>query len=175
MFEGVLFDTYQWEQELYDGSKKVFERLVGQDIAKAIAVTEDGRILLIEDEQPAREKIIKFPGGYIDLGETPEVAAKRELLEETGYEAGSSEELIEARSWNKIDLNRYYFLFKGCKKVAEPLVQAGERIKVNLISFEQMLDLAADGTIDDVAIQVLALQAKLDPQKMEALKQKFFN
>lgn len=46
----------------------------------------DGRILAIELEDPTtRKRFWSFPGGAIETGETPECAAVRETLEETGY------------------------------------------------------------------------------------------
>ena len=87
VFKGIIFDVYQWEQELYNGSKAVFEKLKRPDTVIILPVLPDGRIILIEEEQPGSDLVIGIPGGRIDEGEEVLEAVKRELLEETGYEA----------------------------------------------------------------------------------------
>lgn len=168
-----MFDVYQWQQELYDGSTVTFERLVGNDIAKVIPVLADGRVLIIDDEQPARPVLTKFPGGYVDPGETPEGTAKRELLEETGYSVETLTPLIDVAPWNKVDYRRVYFIGQGAHRVAEPKVQAGERVSVRAVSVDEMITLLADGTIDDMELRLMALKALIEPAALTAFKKLF--
>jgi ADP-ribose pyrophosphatase len=54
-----------------------------------VAATPDGRIPLVRQYRPAVEaNVLEFPSGGIEPGEAPEEAARRELLEEAGCEAG---------------------------------------------------------------------------------------
>ncbi len=80
VYKGVIFDTYQWEVEGYDGSKKIFEKVKRADTVMEIAVTEEGKIILSKQEQPGRSPFIGCLGGRVDEGERPLEAAKRELL-----------------------------------------------------------------------------------------------
>lgn len=43
-------------------------------------------LFIIQPRVPVNKKVLEFPAGLIDKGETPEQAALRELREETGYE-----------------------------------------------------------------------------------------
>ncbi len=52
--------------------------------ADVVAVTEDGRVLLIERGWPPHQGQFALPGGHVDPGETSRAAAARELEEETG-------------------------------------------------------------------------------------------
>lgn len=64
------------------------------DYTSVVAVTEEGRIVIVRQYRPAVEKYtLELPSGLVDPGETPGEAAARELLEETGYEAASVEVL----------------------------------------------------------------------------------
>ena len=62
----------------------------GPDFVVVVAVTEQGQILLVRQYRIAAATVtLELPAGHVDPGETPEQAARRELLEETGYEAES--------------------------------------------------------------------------------------
>jgi ADP-ribose pyrophosphatase len=60
----------------------------GIDFVVIVAVTPQGQILMVRQFRvPVAATTLEFPAGHIDPGETPEQAARRELLEETGYGA----------------------------------------------------------------------------------------
>lgn len=175
IFKGVIFDVYQWEQEMYDGTKKIFERLKRPDTVSIFPVLPNGKILLIDEEQPGSAGSYLGPaGGRVDEGEEILTAAKRELLEETGYEA---EEFIlwdTEQPVGKIDWAVFTFIAKGLKKTAEPHLDGGEKIKLVEVTFDKLIDMATSGqsSIDEtIALKFFA--AKLDVKKMEELKELF--
>ena len=64
------------------------------DYSAIVAITEDGQILAVRQYRPAVERYtIELPSGIVDPGESPGEAARRELLEETGYQADDVEVL----------------------------------------------------------------------------------
>lgn len=170
VFEGKIFDVYQWEQVLFDDSKAIFESLKRSETVTVIPVTEDGKIMLIEEEQPQIPLHLKNVAGKVDPGEKPEETARRELLEETGYACK------ELRLWYlenpvyKIDWTVYTYVAKGCKKVGDQNLEGGERIKPILYSFEEFIDKVLEEDFPNLALKVKVLEAKVDPQKMEELK-----
>jgi ADP-ribose pyrophosphatase len=59
-----------------------------------LPILDGGRLCLIRNWRPALEKeIAELPAGTLEKGEDPEACARRELIEETGYEAGEMEKL----------------------------------------------------------------------------------
>lgn len=72
--DGIIIDDWPW--------------VITPDFVNVIAVTKEGKFLCFRQTKYAIDGVTIAPvGGYIDPGEDPLVAAKRELLEETGYEA----------------------------------------------------------------------------------------
>src|SRR5215210_7765889 len=67
-----------------------FYSVVLANYALVYAVTDGGRVLMFHQyKHGPRDVCLSFPGGHVDEGEDPAEAAARELLEETGYRAGT--------------------------------------------------------------------------------------
>lgn len=72
------------------------EHVLAGNAAIIVPVTDDGNFIMIrEPRTPIRLKVLAFPAGMIEKGETPEVAALRELEEETGYKAENIKKMLE--------------------------------------------------------------------------------
>jgi 8-oxo-dGTP pyrophosphatase MutT (NUDIX family) len=73
-----------------------FERTTCDGIVAVVPVTKNGEVLIIRQfRPPVNGYVIEFPAGLNDRGDTLEEAAKRELLEETGYIADEMITLAE--------------------------------------------------------------------------------
>ena len=96
VFKGKIWDVVS-ETFDYKGTPLVREFVAHPGAVAVIALSEQQEILLIKQyRHPVREYLWEIPAGLLDLpGESLLEAAKRELLEETGYIAGAWQELIE--------------------------------------------------------------------------------
>lgn len=83
VFDGVLFDVYQWQQELFDGTITTYEMLRRPDTVVVLAIMDD-KLVMMQERQPGRPSLMRFPGGRVEKGEDWQAAAEREMLEETG-------------------------------------------------------------------------------------------
>lgn len=173
VFKGKLFDVYQWQQQMYDGTYQTFEKLKRPDTVVVFAVLDDGSILLTKQEQPGKSLFIGAAGGRVDEGEEIEEAAARELLEETGYRA---KELIlwhSEQPVSKIDWAVYTFIAKGLEKVDEQRLDAGEKITLHPVTFDEFIDTALRNEFTEREIVKYIYEAKIDKQKLEELKELF--
>ena len=175
VFRGVVFDVYQWEQKMFDGSKATFEKLKRPDTVVVFPVLPGGKIILTEQEQPGKAPFIGATGGRVDEGEDILEAAKRELLEESGYTA---EEFIlwdTQHPTSKLDWVVYTFIAKKIKRVAEPELDAGEKIKLIELTLDELIDIPTKKNIyfAEKEIMLKLMEAKLDPKKKKELEELF--
>lgn len=141
VFEGVIFDVYHWDQEMFDGSTETFEALKRKDSASIIAVVEN-KIIVNHEEQPMKEPFITIPGGNVDQG-TPLEGARRELFEETGYVTEDWQEWFtsDPSHLSKMQCDNYFFIARNCQKTGQQKLDPGEKIEVTLATFEEFLEL----------------------------------
>ena len=169
VFQGIIFSVWQWEQKLYDGSVATFEALKRPDTVNVIGVLPDKRIMLVWDEQPHRQGVITPAGGRIEEGETPEVAGRREMLEETGYKAGGMKLWYEYNPSSKADWSVFMYIAKDLRKVGEAHLEAGERIKPRTYTFDEFLQLGSNPDFRDTECRMRLLEARLDEKKRQEL------
>ncbi len=85
-----LFNIEQLDLEFSNGQQRVFERMSGSGRGAVMIVPfiNDHEFLLVREYAAGTHSYeLGFPKGLIDPGESPEVAAQRELKEEVGYGA----------------------------------------------------------------------------------------
>lgn len=175
VFKGIIFDVYQWEQGMFDGTRAIFEKLKRPDTVVVFPVLPDGKIILTEQEQPGKVPFISAPCGRVEEGEDTLTAAKRELLEESGYIAENFI-LWEARHpVSKIDWVVYVFVAKGLKKISDIEPDSGEKIKLMPLALEEVIEKATDENIyfPGQGTIMKFMEAKYDPQKKKELVELF--
>lgn len=146
VFQGKIFGVYQWQQPLFDGSEYTFEMLKRTDTVTAICIV-DGKILVIDDEQPHLGKRRSFPGGRVDSTDADmESAVKREILEETGLSFKNWRLVKVSQPYRKVEWFVYVFLAWGVDERHEPTLDAGEKISAVELDFAELKSQVMDDT-----------------------------
>jgi 8-oxo-dGTP pyrophosphatase MutT (NUDIX family) len=132
-----------------DGRTHDFYVIEAPDWINVIPLTEDGRVVLIEQyRHGAGEVSLEIPGGMVDAGESPAEAAARELSEETGYGAGEVVFLGKTRPNPAIQDNWIHtFVARGVRYRHEPLNAGTEQTVVRVVPLERIPSLIAEGRI----------------------------
>jgi len=139
VFQGIMYDTYHWQQPMFDGSTKTFEMLKRVDTVKVIAV-KDGRIVVLEEEQPSHGTYFAFPGGrHEEEPETEQQAAVRELHEETGFKFKNWKLLEIIQPNDEIEWFIYFFLATELESEDPPAPDGGgEKIHIRLLDLPEL-------------------------------------
>jgi ADP-ribose pyrophosphatase len=131
------------------------------DYAAVVALTDDEQVLIVRQYRPAVERdTLELPSGLVDPGESPEEAARRELLEETGYEGGTwgvlgAMEPDTGRLGNRI----WSFVAKGVRRAESRAPEEG--IEVLTWSLEELARATADGRFNHALHVAAVLMAVL--------------
>lgn len=119
------------------------------DWINIIAITVDGRMVFERQYRHGRGEVgYEIPAGVCEPGETPEQAARRELLEETGFGGGSWRLNMVAAPNPSTSTNLCYsFIATGVHKIGDQRLEATEDIAVHLLYEDEVLHLMREGKI----------------------------
>lgn len=144
--------------EVGNGREQDYHVLEVADAVCIVPVLPDGSIVMLwQLRHPHGRTHWEVPAGRVDEGETPEAAAARELLEETGHRAGTLERACSFYPVNGLSAHRaHLFLALDCRQVAEPRPDPSERIHVQVMSACEARRRLLAGELED-AFTALAL------------------
>lgn len=146
-FVTITRDTYMENT----GTISDWDIISGADSAAMIAFTEGGtHVVLFEQFRvgPSRQ-LMELPGGYLNRDETPAAAAKRELMEETGYEAAAVSDC--GSEWWAANAARRKHIVIGAEArlVREPSWDPSEAGRVHLLPSADLLPFLLSGELTD--------------------------
>jgi 8-oxo-dGTP pyrophosphatase MutT (NUDIX family) len=114
-----------------------------------LALDAAGRVILTRQYRHGiGATVLELPSGSVDPRETPLETARRELLEETGYEFEQLVQTAELSPNPGNHANRVFsFLATGGQKVAEPVFDDSEEIETVLVTMDKFKQLLAENQL----------------------------
>ena len=95
VYTGRIIKVREDQVLLSNGNQAEREIVMHPGGVTVIAIADDDSILLVQQyRKPAEESLFELPAGKLEIGEDPLESAKRELIEETGYQAGKIDHLF---------------------------------------------------------------------------------
>jgi ADP-ribose pyrophosphatase len=143
-----------------DGVEREFEIKIEPDTAVVIAITAAQEVVLVREYRPGpEESLLELPGGAVEAGEDALEAARRELLEETGYAGEDLRHVGSMLDCAYSTRTRHVFVTTSPMQVQAPQPHDGEFPEVVLIPLAQFRQHLRGGRLTDVGPGYLALEA----------------
>lgn len=151
IYKGSIVDFYKDTMQVPNGNIVKWDFISHKGAAAVIPVMKDGTILMVRQYRNALDRYtLEIPAGGLNGAEEPtDVAAARELEEETGYKSENLELLLSIRTTvafcnEKIDIYVANNLQKGNQNLDED-----EFIDVKAYSLDELVQMIYDGKIED--------------------------
>lgn len=174
VYHGKRHAVWEWDQALYDGTHTTFSCIVREDTVAIIPFLDADTILLQQEEQPDRDApFLDVPGGCVDPGELPEIAAKRELTEETQHTADTLQLFRTKKFSGMTRFEEHIFLAKQLTlHTGAAHSDAGERIVLKPTPWKEAVALSLQGALRRREAMLAILAMEFDPEA-RAIKEQF--
>ena len=149
-YHGVIVNVRLDEARLPDGSTAKREVVEHPGGVTVLPLEPDGTVWCVRQYRyPFSRTLLEVPAGKLEPGEVPELAAARELSEETG---------LSARRWRKLcdslsspgftDEVLHIYLAQDLTAGAQHLDE-GEHLHVQWVALDEAVEMALDGRLAD--------------------------
>lgn len=155
VYSGPIFTVHKSRARSASRSvEHVFDILESADWVNVIALTRDGRVVLVRQFRHGTKSVtLEIPGGVVEPGESTIQAAQRELAEETGYRAERWEELGMVEPNPAFQTNRTYtYLARDARLAGPAQPDENEEIEVQTTPLADLPGLLSDGSISHALV-----------------------
>jgi len=150
VFRGRLLEVRRDRIRLPDGGEATREFIVHPGAVMIVPLLHDGRLVMERQwRYPLERVMLEFPAGKLEAGEPTLACARRELLEETGYEA--AEWALAGVLHNAIAYSneRIEIWFARGLSAGERRLDEGEFLDLELVDEAELDRLCAAGAVTD--------------------------
>lgn len=157
VFQGVIFEVWQWDMKMFDGTTETFEMLRRPDTVSVFAI-KNNKVVIVKELQPHwSAPKVSVTGGRVDEGEDPLDAAKRETAEELGMEFSDWKLIKIVQPFEKSEWFVYTYVCWNHTKDIPVHHDSGEQIEPMEVTIEELKELTKDA------------RARLDRQLINSL------
>lgn len=126
-----------------------------------IVAVNDGKLILVRQYRAATDQFyIALPAGYLHDGESPEVGAKRELLEETGFSATECRLIGELHPLPGYIQSTAFVVFCEASTKSIGIIDQLEIGEVLKVEWHEVIKMIAHGEINEMQAVSAILLAK---------------
>lgn len=145
------FDIVTEEVRLPDGAHTDFDYLSDTASVVILPFTTDDDVIVIEEWREAVKRLNRgLPAGNLEPGEDPDAATRRELREETGYEAGTLDHMTTVEPANGYAESVFhYYVARDCEQTGGQELDRDETITVETTSIDELVAAAREDDFRD--------------------------
>lgn len=160
VFDGALLKVRKDTVALPNGKEAVREWITHPGAAAVVPILDDGRIAMVRQYRYPVDKVtLEVPAGKLDQAEDPEVCVRRELREETGYEAKTIRKVAAILTTPGFSDERIHLYVAEGLAAGKQCPDEDEFIHVVKFTREEIAAMIRSGEIDDAKTMLALLLA----------------
>lgn len=150
IYSGKILNLRLDKVKLPNGKTSSREIVEHPGAVAVVALNEKKEVLMVKQfRKPVEEELLEIPAGKLEKGERPEICAQRELMEETGFFAGSLRYITAFYTSPGFSSEKMYLYLARDLENKKKLADEDEFIELKVIPIEQALKKIYHGEIKD--------------------------
>jgi|TARA_B100001971_G_C18231784_1_gene564421 ADP-ribose pyrophosphatase len=151
IYDGQILSLQKRTIKLQSGKKTHREIVKHPSSVAIIPLIDKETVILIEQYRSALENVIlEIPAGTLKHNEKPEDCARRELLEETGYQARNLKKIFVCYTTPGYSDEEMHFYLATDLTYKGKRLEEDENIKTRRIKLDKVIRMISSGTINDM-------------------------
>jgi ADP-ribose pyrophosphatase len=142
VYESDWLTVYEDLVDSGQNTKKpeIYNKIITFDTSHIVPILDNGNLLMVETYRiGVGKRLLELPGGFLNEGERPRDAAKRELLEETGYSSKVMKYITYSYTWpGRSTQKNHIFCATELTRVEDPKPEAFELLRTVKLSKKQI-------------------------------------
>ncbi len=161
IFNGKVVKVFRDDVEVSNGHKS-FREVVRHNGGVVILAFKENKILMVRQfRYPMREVLLELPAGKLEKGEDPFLAAKRELEEETGYQANKWTDLGYVYTSPGYSDEKLYLYKAENLEYTRCHPDEGEILEPLELEYNDVMKMVKNGEVSDAKTLCALMRAKL--------------
>jgi len=150
LYEGRILNLRVDQVSLENGRATVREVVEHRGAAAIVPILNDDKVVLVRQYRYAiGSDLLEIPAGTLEIGEEPEICARRELEEETGYKCNELSKILECYVAPGYSSEKIHFYLAKKLQQSVKKTEEDEHIKVEVLPITLALDKVRSGEIHD--------------------------
>ncbi len=150
IYKARLFDLKKVSIKAPDGHRFHHEVIIHPGAAVIVPMLSKNKFILIRQYRSAVDDMLwEFPAGTLEAGEAPLACAKREIIEEIGFQAKKWQKLVSFYPAPGISTEFMHIFLASNLTPKRSQLDKDEFIETEIVSFRRLQKMILDGTIVD--------------------------